>query len=88
MTIIGTENQDTKTIVFRPITDDNTRVIPEMLSGVSIDMMVEVPPISLSKFQGNDFSIAEQAGPHVWFCHEFLMLNRDPFSNKNSTSGR
>ena len=67
-----------KTIVFRPITDGNTRVA-EMLSG-GIDMMVEVPPISLSKFQGNDFSIAEQAGPHVWFL--ILNAKEGPFSNK------
>ena len=50
-----------------------------MLSG-GIDMMVEVPPISLSKFQGNDFSIAEQAGPHVWFL--ILNAKEGPFSNK------
>ncbi|GIR78992.1 MAG: hypothetical protein CM15mP81_05020 [Alphaproteobacteria bacterium] len=33
-------------IIFRPITDGNTRVA-EMLSG-GLDMMVEVPPVSLS----------------------------------------
>ena len=35
-------------VVFRPITDANTRVA-EMLAG-GIDMMVEVPPVSLSRF--------------------------------------
>jgi len=56
-------------VVFRPITDANTRVA-EMLSG-GIDMMVEVPPVALSEFQGDTFRVVEQAGPHVWF----LILN-------------
>ena len=65
-------------IVFRPITDGNTRVA-EMLSG-GIDMMVEVPPVSLSKFTGSDFSVVEQAGPHVWFL--ILNAKEGPFANK------
>ncbi|MDN5787407.1 ABC transporter substrate-binding protein [Pseudorhodobacter sp.] len=56
-------------VVFRPITDANTRTA-EMLAG-GIDLMVEVPPVSLSEFQGAAFKIYEQAGPHVWF----LILN-------------
>ena len=68
----------TEAVVFRPITDGNTRVA-EMLSG-GIDMMVEVPPTALSKFSGNDFSIAEQAGPHVWFL--ILNAKEGPFANK------
>ena len=68
MTGIGKAKQH-KAVIFRPITDGNTRVA-EMLSG-GIDMMVEVPPTSLAKFSSNNFSIAEQAGPHVWF----LILN-------------
>ena len=67
-----------ETIVFRPITDGNTRVA-EMLSG-GIDLMVEVPPVSLSKFTGSDFSIVEQAGPHVWFL--ILNAKEGPFANK------
>lgn len=64
-------------VVFRPITDANTRVA-EMLSG-GIDLMVEVPPVSLSEFQGDTFNVAEQAGPHVWF----LILNalEGPFTD-------
>ena len=65
-------------VVFRPITDANTRVA-EMLSG-GIDMMVEVPPASLSKFGGSKFSIVEQAGPHVWFL--ILNAKEGPFANK------
>ncbi len=65
-------------VVFRPITDANTRVA-EMLAG-GIDMMVEVPPTALSQFQGDDFAIVEQAGPHVWFL--ILNAKEGPFANK------
>jgi peptide/nickel transport system substrate-binding protein len=64
-------------VVFRPITDANTRVA-EMLAG-GIDVMVEVPPVALSEFQGDGFTVHEQAGPHVWF----LILNalEGPFAD-------
>ncbi|MEM6693417.1 MAG: ABC transporter substrate-binding protein [Pseudomonadota bacterium] len=64
-------------VVFRPITDANTRTA-EMLAG-GIDVMVEVPPVALSEFEGDAFTIHEQAGPHVWF----LILNalEGPFSD-------
>ena len=49
-----------ETVVFRPITDANTRVA-EMLSG-GVDLMVEVPPDSLQQFTGNDqFAVYEQS---------------------------
>lgn len=72
------EAAKTDAVIFRPITDANTRVA-EMLSG-GIDMMVEVPPTALSLFNGGGFSIAEQAGPHLWF----LILNcmEGPFADK------
>ncbi|WP_207477296.1 ABC transporter substrate-binding protein [Arenibaculum pallidiluteum] len=57
-------------VVFRPVADANTRAA-EMLSG-GIDVMVEVPPDTLSQFRdGDGFRIHEQAGPHLWF----LILN-------------
>jgi len=56
-------------VVFRPITDPNTRVA-EMLAG-GIDMMVEVPPTSMSEFEDDAYKVVEKAGPHVWF----LILN-------------
>jgi peptide/nickel transport system substrate-binding protein len=57
-------------IIFRPITDGNTRVT-EMLSG-GLDLMVEVPPDSVQLFARDDrFVVHEQAGPHVFF----LILN-------------
>jgi peptide/nickel transport system substrate-binding protein len=65
-------------VVFRPITDANTRVA-EMLSG-GIDMMVEVPPVALSEFQGDEFVVVEQAGPHVWFL--ILNMREGPFTNQ------
>ena len=68
----------TEAVVFRPITDANTRVA-EMLAG-GIDMMVEVPPTSLSQFQGNGFSVVEQAGPHVWFL--ILNAKEGPMADK------
>ena len=65
-------------IIFRPITDPNTRV-NEMLSG-GLHIMVEVPPDSLSQFEGSDeFTIYEQAGPHVWFL--ILNLREGPFTD-------
>lgn len=65
-------------VVFRPITDANTRVA-EMLSG-GIDVMVEIPPDSVSSFDGNGFTLHEQAGPHLWFL--ILNAKEGPFSDK------
>lgn len=67
-----------QTVVFRPITDANTRTA-EMLAG-EIDLMVEVPPIALSEFRGNAYRIHEQAGPHVWFL--ILNAKEGPFADK------
>ncbi len=66
-------------IVFRPITDANTRVA-EMMAG-GIDIMVEVPPDNLATFkQDANFAVAEQAGPHVWFS--ILNTKSGPFADK------
>ncbi|MDH5355912.1 MAG: ABC transporter substrate-binding protein [Gammaproteobacteria bacterium] len=65
-------------VVFRPITDANTRVA-EMLSG-GIDLMVEIPPDSVSQFDGNGYDLYEQAGPHVWFL--ILNAKEGPFADK------
>lgn len=66
-----------QTVVFRPITDANTRTA-EMLAG-GIDLMVEVPPVALSEFQGDAFSVHEQAGPHLWFL--ILNAKEGPFAD-------
>lgn len=65
-------------VVFRPITDANTRVA-EMLSG-GIDLMVEIPPDSVKQFNGNGFALHEQAGPHLWFL--ILNAKQGPFADK------
>ncbi|RBI77488.1 ABC transporter substrate-binding protein [Roseovarius sp. TE539] len=72
------ENAASQAIVFRPITDANTRVA-EMLAG-GIDLMVEVPPTSLGQFQGDGYTVHEQAGPHVWFL--ILNAKEGPFADK------
>jgi peptide/nickel transport system substrate-binding protein len=68
----------TEAVVFRPITDANTRTA-EMLAG-GIDLMVEVPPVALSQFAGDEFNIVEQAGPHLWFL--ILNAKEGPFADK------
>ncbi|MEX0954934.1 MAG: ABC transporter substrate-binding protein [Rhizobiaceae bacterium] len=66
-------------LIFRPITDANTR-IAEMLSG-GLDIMVEVPPDALQQFRdGEAFTVYEQAGPHVWFL--ILNAKEGPFADK------
>ncbi|MGH1331052.1 MAG: ABC transporter substrate-binding protein [Paracoccaceae bacterium] len=65
-------------VVFRPITDANTRTA-EMLAG-GIDLMVEVPPVALGGFAGDTFTVHEQAGPHVWFL--ILNAKEGPFADK------
>ena len=83
--VVVTRNEDywdgapaLEAVIFRPITDANTRVA-EMLSG-GIDVMVEIPPDSVANFDGNGFKLYEQAGPHLWF----LILNAKdgPFADK------
>ncbi|MDX5595456.1 ABC transporter substrate-binding protein [Pseudovibrio sp. SPO723] len=70
---------DLEAVIYRPITDANTR-IAEMLSG-GLDVMVEVPPDSLQQFkQDENFKVLEQAGPHVWFL--ILNTREAPFDNK------
>ncbi|MCK7614507.1 ABC transporter substrate-binding protein [Roseibium sediminicola] len=70
---------DLEALIFRPVTDANTR-IAEMLSG-GLDVMVEVPPDSLQQFKDDStFKVLEQAGPHVWFL--ILNAKEAPFDNK------
>ncbi|MDA3888058.1 MAG: ABC transporter substrate-binding protein [Allgaiera sp.] len=72
------EKTGTKAVIFRPITDANTRVA-EMLSG-GIDLMVEVPPTALSEFKSDHYKLYEQVGPHVWFL--ILDCAKGPFKDK------
>ena len=75
--LLGRRAPELEAVIFRPITDANTRTA-EMLAG-GIDVMVEVPPVALGEFQGDGFTVHEQAGPHVWF----LILNalEGPFAD-------
>jgi peptide/nickel transport system substrate-binding protein len=66
-------------VVFRPITDANTRVA-EMLSG-GIDVLLETPPDNLAQFRDDaNYQVKEAVGPHVWY----VMLNAKdgPFADK------
>jgi peptide/nickel transport system substrate-binding protein len=66
-------------VVFRPITDANTRVA-EMMAG-GLDVMVEVPPDNVATFRNDpNFAVSEQAGPHVWFS--ILNTKSGPFADK------
>jgi len=66
-------------VIFRPITDANTRVA-EMLSG-GLDLMVEVPPDNVSQFADDaSFTVHEQAGPHLWFL--ILNAKEGPMADK------
>ena len=57
-------------VIFRPITDANTRVA-EMLSG-GIDLLLEPPPDNVAQFRDDPgFVVNETVGPHVWY----VMLN-------------
>lgn len=84
--VVVTRNEDywggapeLEAVVFRPITDANTRVA-EMLSG-GLDLMVEVPPDAMNDFrQADDFQVYEQAGPHLWFL--ILNMREGPFTEK------
>jgi peptide/nickel transport system substrate-binding protein len=66
-------------VVFRPITDANTRVAELMAGG--IDLMVEVPPDSLKNLSGDaNYKVYQQAGPHLWFL--ILNMKEGPFKDK------
>ncbi|MCG6970161.1 MAG: ABC transporter substrate-binding protein [Gammaproteobacteria bacterium] len=68
-------------VVFRPITDANTRVT-EILSG-GIDLMVEVPPDNVAMFaKDKGFSVHEQVGPHLWFL--ILNMKQGPFTDQRA----
>jgi peptide/nickel transport system substrate-binding protein len=65
-------------VVFRPITDANTRVA-EMLSG-GIDVLLETPPDNVANFATDDsFIVHETTGPHVWYV--MLNMKEGPFTD-------
>jgi peptide/nickel transport system substrate-binding protein len=65
-------------VVFRPLTDPNTRVT-EMLSG-GLDLMLEVPPDHVATFRDDDrFRLLRASGPHLWFL--ILNTREGPFAD-------
>lgn len=66
-------------VIFRPVTDPNTRVA-EMLSG-GIDLLTEVPPDNVATF-ANDagFEVYEQSTPQIWFL--ILNAKEGPMADK------
>ncbi|MBS9402461.1 ABC transporter substrate-binding protein [Halomonas sp. TRM85114] len=84
--VVASRNEDywdgppsLEAVVFRPITDANTRVA-EMLSG-GIDLMVEVPPDTLASMEEDPmFEVYEQVGPHLWFL--ILNMKEGPFQDQ------
>jgi peptide/nickel transport system substrate-binding protein len=65
-------------VVFRPITESQTRV-NELMSG-GADLIVEVPPDDVAALRDDDdVVVQEQAGPHVWFL--ILNVAEEPFDD-------
>lgn len=66
-------------VIFRPITDANTRVA-EMLSG-GIDVLLETPPDNIAQFRDDaNYQVKETVGPHVWYV--MLDAKEGPFADK------
>lgn len=66
-------------VIFRPVTDANTR-LAEMMSG-GLDVMVEVPPDGVAQFREDaNYQVFEEAGPHLWFL--ILNTKEGPFATK------
>ncbi len=65
-------------VVFRPIVEATTRV-NELFTG-GVDLIVEVPPDELAGLRADaNYTVYEQAGPHVWFL--ILNLLEAPFDD-------
>lgn len=65
--------------VFRPLTDDMTRVA-ELMAG-SVDMVVELSPDNTRLMRHRpDFVVHEEVGPHLWFL--ILNTREGPFQDR------
>lgn len=70
-----------KAVIFRPITDGNTRVA-EMLSG-GIDVLLEPPADDVATFAKNPaYKVVTTTGPHDWFV--ILNMKDGIFSDKRA----
>ena len=66
-------------VIYRPITDANTRVA-EMLSG-GVDLLTEVPPDNVKTFKDDaNFEIYTQDTPQIWFL--ILNAKEGPMADK------
>lgn len=66
-------------VIFRPLTDDNTR-LTELLSG-GVDVITESPIEMIDSFRHNpEFRVAEASGPHLWFL--ILNTRHGPFADR------
>ncbi len=53
-------------LIFRPITEEQTR-LTELLSG-GVNFIVDVPPDNIAQIKGDEsFLFVEQPGPHFWW---------------------
>jgi peptide/nickel transport system substrate-binding protein len=65
-------------LVFRPLTEEQTRVT-ELLSG-GVDFIVDVPPDNLAQLKRDSrFQVYEQPGPHIWWVT--LNTKKKPFND-------
>lgn len=65
-------------LVFRPLTEEQTRVT-ELLSG-GVDFIVDVPPDNLAQLKNDSrFQVYEQPGPHIWWVT--LNIKKKPFDD-------
>ncbi len=66
-------------VIFRPLTDDNTR-LTELLAG-DVDVITESPVEMIGAFRDrDDFQVIEAAGPHLWFL--ILNTRHGPFADQ------
>lgn len=66
-------------VIFRPLTDDNTR-LTELLAG-GVDLIAESPVEMIGIFRRDpDFQVIEAAGPHLWFL--ILNTRHGPFADR------
>jgi peptide/nickel transport system substrate-binding protein len=72
----GAPNLDT--LVFRPITEEQTR-ITELMSG-GVNFIVDVPPDNIEQItDAGEFEFVEQTGPHIWWLS--FNHNAPPFDD-------
>ncbi len=65
-------------LVFRPLTEEQTRVT-ELLSG-GVDFIVDVPPDNLAQLKNDSrFQVYDQPGPHIWWVT--LNTRKKPFND-------